>query len=102
MRADFAALGVKVAKADEDDEDPDAIDIWDTNWPALLAFLGCETQWRIEARGMSGVMTYLGLDYAGVDVVLRRQGAADAVFDDIRVMELAALEAFGEAAEGDA
>ncbi len=83
---------------DEDDAASDAIQVWDSNWPALLAFLACETQWRVEARGMSGVMTYLGLDYAGVDVVLRRQGADDAVFADLRVMELAALEAFGEAA----
>ncbi len=98
MQADFALLGATV-EVDEDD-DPDAVEIWDTNWPALLAFLGCETQWRVEARGMTGVMTYLGLDYAGVDVVLRRQGADDAVFSDLRVMELAALEAFGE--EGDA
>jgi hypothetical protein len=37
-----------------------------------------------------------GLDYSAVDVVLRRRKAADDVFDDLQVMELAALAAMGE------
>jgi hypothetical protein len=63
------------------------------NWTSVKAFLDCQTQWRA-ALGLGGLV-WLGLDYAGLDVVLRRTGA-DAAFADIRVMEAAALEVFDE------
>ena len=72
------------------------ISVWDINWPALAAFLACETQWRCVARGMAGMMQWLGIDYAGADVVLRRQSASDEVFEDLRVMEREALATFAE------
>lgn len=92
MQAQFAALGVSVAQSAEPDE---AIEVWARNWPSLMAFLACETQWRV-AAGLGGVIR-LGLDYAAVDIVMRRAAAGDAVFDDLMVMERAALKAFGEA-----
>lgn len=66
------------------------------NWDSVIAFLDCGTQWRL-AVGMGGAV-WLGLDYAGVDVVLRHMDLADAgaVFADLRVMERAALAVFAE------
>lgn len=43
------------------------------NWEALNLFLKCSTQWRY--AGMAGACT--GLDYSGVDVVIRRSGIED-------------------------
>ena len=44
---------------------------------------------------MSGFFR-LGLDYAALDVVLRRNGSADHVFFDVMEMERAALAVFRE------
>jgi Phage related hypothetical protein (DUF1799) len=93
VAAEFATMGVQVA-IDEMTEG-DAFGVWDSNWASLSAFLDCETQRRCEAT-MAG-LHWLGLDYSSVDVVLRRSKAPDEVFDDLRVMETAALAAFGEA-----
>ena len=70
--------------------------VWDVNWDSLLAFLKLETQWRF-AAGLK--LVRLGLDYAAVDVVLRRMCDAAGLFDDVRTMESAALGAFAEASE---
>ena len=43
------------------------------NWEAVTLFLKCCTQWR--HAGMAGVRT--GLDYSGVDVVMRRTDIED-------------------------
>ena len=95
---EFAELGVRFAgQAPQDEEDDDACRVWDINWDSLEAFLDCATQWRLVA-GLSGVHR-LGLDYAGVDVLLRRRGAPDRVFEDLCVMERAALQALDEMAE---
>ncbi|MGD9862852.1 MAG: DUF1799 domain-containing protein [Pseudodonghicola sp.] len=69
-------------------------EIMPCNWDSLVAFLRCETQWRVAAT-MAGVI-WLGLDYDAVDVVLHRTAAPDAVFFDLQVMEAAALEVLGE------
>lgn len=65
------------------------------NWTSLLAWLACETQWQALA-GLGG-LTWLGLNYAGVDVVLRRRGW-DHVFEQLQLMEIEALRTFSEAA----
>lgn len=67
------------------------------NWPSISAFVACETQWRA-AVGAAGELVWTGIDYAGLDVVLRRQNAPDRVFGDVRVMESEALKVFGGAA----
>ena len=71
-----------------------SFDVWEPNWPAVLTFLQCETQWRTSGH-MSGFFR-LGLDYAALDVVLRRNGSADHVFFDVMEMERAALAVFRE------
>jgi hypothetical protein len=101
--ADFAAMGVTVdLPPDENEDESDVFPVWDKNWPALTAFLALETQWRVVARGMTGVLEFLGLDYAAVDVVLRRRKAKTSVFEDLQAMEGAALSAFREVAASEA
>lgn len=63
------------------------------NWDALRLFLASATQWR--TAGMAGVVT--GLDYTAVHLVahaLKLRFAA--VFEDLHVMECAAVEALLE------
>lgn len=75
--------------------------VWDINVEALNLFLAVQSQWRVIAVGMAGTIVWLGLDYAGVDVFMRRAGIADAegaLFSDLLVMESAAMGAFAEAA----
>ncbi|TFF20543.1 hypothetical protein E3C22_16680 [Jiella endophytica] len=97
MQRQFAALGVAVELEEADDGENNDVAVWVVNWRTVLAFLACATCWRF-AAGMSG-MIRLGLDYAGVDVMLRRRGYDDVDFADMQLMEEAALEAFGEVAE---
>lgn len=74
--------------------------VWDINAASLSLFLAVQSQWRVIALGMSGVMVWLGLDYQGVDVFMRRAGVVDdggQLFGDLLVMEGAAMSAFAEA-----
>lgn len=69
-------------------------EIWHDNVESLSAFCACATQWRTllgETR-----LIRLGLDYSGVKAVLwgMKVKNPQAVFNDIRAMELAALEVF--------
>ncbi len=95
LAAQFAELGWDVPPEliEEAPASADAFEVMPANWPAVTAFLACETQWRCVA-GLAGLI-WLGLDYPAVDVVLRRTGAA-AAFADLQVMEDAALEVFSE------
>lgn len=70
--------------------EPEVCEVWEENGPVLELFLACATQWRMD--GMSG--TVLGLDYPGVEALLRLRKVRDraAVFADLQVMERAALE----------
>lgn len=59
-------------------------------WASLMAFLACETQWRVVAT-MSQII-WVGLDYAAVKVLLDVENLATTeIFRDIRAMEAAAL-----------
>lgn len=71
----------------------DVFEVLPVNWPAVTAFLACETQWRV-IGGWSG-LSWLGLDYGAVEVVLRRTGSG-AAFADLQIMEDAALQVFSE------
>lgn len=66
------------------------------NWTSLTTFIACQTQWVAEL-GMAGLI-WIGMDYPGVDVVLRRSRIEDpdAVFADIQIMEGEALDVFAE------
>lgn len=77
-------------------EDEPAFDVWRSNRRSVMAFLACETQWRI-AVGFAAAKP-LGIDYASARPVFeRRNGRVDRrIFDDVRIMERAALGAFAE------
>ena len=89
-------MGVSVEIPDTPAAAPASFAVMRSNADSLDAWLGCDSQWRV-AAGMGGVM-WIGLDYAGVDVVLRRSKLADpdAVFRDLQIMEGAALKVFSE------
>jgi hypothetical protein len=63
--------------------------VWPDNLPAVNAFVALSTQWRV---GMSGPV---GLDYGAIHAVLVLTKVERArwseVFEDLRVMEEAAL-----------
>lgn len=67
-------------------------DVWPDNWPAFLVFEAMATQWR------DGVNGRTGLDYACLpqvmDLVGIEQAQRGGVFEDVRVMEGAALRYF--------
>lgn len=81
-------MGASVAP-DQIVRNSEDFEVWPENWDSVIAFLACATQWRI-AVSFSGII-WSGLDYSAVDVVLRRRNATDRVFDDVCVMERAAL-----------
>lgn len=93
QRDEFAALGVTMPKQ-QDRRETDAVEIWDINWPSFKAFLACENQWRVAAG--FGFVARLGLEWDAVDVLLRRRGLGDREFEDLLVMEAAALKTFSE------
>lgn len=68
---------------------PEPFVVWPCNWAVVLLFVQCSTTWR--RAGMGG---YEGMDYPGVDVVLRRRQVkkANKVFCQLQAMERAALE----------
>lgn len=89
-------MGVTLAPGTIETEE-DGFEVWQANWDSVTAFLACETQWRL-AVGAAAV--WLGLDYAGVDVALRRLDLPAPVFADLQLMERAALDILNEGADG--
>ena len=94
VAAQFAAMGAEIAA--EAAQDEDGFEVMLANADTIKAWLACGTQWRV-AAGMT-CLIWLGLDYAGVDVVLKRMQPADpdAVFQDLQLMEDEALDTFAE------
>lgn len=80
------------AKVDDD------FRVFEENWQAVGIFSVMATQWKLVA-GAADVL-YMGLDYGSIEPVLRLEGvpAADwrQVFQDLRVMERAALPLLNE------
>lgn len=68
------------------------VDVWPDNMPAVEIFTDLATQWR--RAGMAGAVT--GLDYAVLPAVFAIRGVPrrqwGAIFDDLRVMEDAAID----------
>ncbi|WP_323790132.1 DUF1799 domain-containing protein [Thalassovita sp.] len=95
LSAQFRAMGADIPPSPTQKPNSDAIEIMPENWISITAFLACETQWRA-AASMAGLV-WLGVDYTAADVVLRAMDVPSFVFDDLRHMERAALEVFGEA-----
>lgn len=96
-RSDFAQFGVTIEEDEAETPEEDVFAVWQDNWISVLTFLACETQWRTVSTMTR--LEWLGLDYTAVDVVMRRKGIPDDVFEDLRIMEQAALETFGEIVE---
>ncbi len=87
VKAQWAARSNQEREAEE-------FEVLPENWPAAELFLVCATQWRV--AGMSGIP--IGLDYAGVRAALAmmRRRPTPELFDDLREMEIAAINAFAE------
>lgn len=85
--AEAAAWGLSIEEASGP-----PIDVWPDNLAAVNVFIAMSTQWR--RAGMTGAA--VGLDYSVLPEMWRRTktppAERDAVFDDLRVMEDAALE----------
>ncbi|WP_323780162.1 DUF1799 domain-containing protein [Thalassovita sp.] len=81
---------------------PEEEGVWAEHVPAAEAFLASATQWRTQTRGggpySSARMVFLGLDYSGVDVSLRRVGLelSPKSWSDLQIIELAAAAALNE------
>jgi hypothetical protein len=70
--------------------------VWPECWPAVEAFLRCQTQWRTSFSGV------VGLDYNVVLQVLRELNAPDVLqaLDDIRALESRALRELNRGDKG--
>lgn len=98
------ALGVpeeNMPPEEEDESDAEMFEVWDTNWPAMLLFLRCETQWRVVST--FGGLIWLGIDYVAATAVLaarprseQRRRPAGALLDDLRIMESEASAVLNE------
>ncbi|UVK45371.1 DUF1799 domain-containing protein [Mesorhizobium sp. AR07] len=106
VRMDAEALGVPAESLPEaaNDEEIDVFNVWDINMPVVRLFLDCETQWRVVARGMVGILHYVGIDYASASALLearsrseQRKHPARWIFRDLREMERAAIPILNEA-----
>lgn len=70
----------------------ETVEVWPENWQTWRLFRDCATQWRVAPMG-----EYIGLDYPPLfrlmdEAGLSREDWRD-TFDDIRILEGAALEA---------
>lgn len=93
VAADFALWGHEV-EATEVKAETVKFEVMRPNWASVLTFLGLETQWR--SVGLDKRMFLTGLDYTAVDAFMRRRDLPDDVFDDLQIMENAALAALNE------
>lgn len=96
VAADYALMGATI-DAHEVVRKDGVFEVWPINWDSVRAFLACETQWRVVSTFNRVMET--GLDYSGVDVVLRRLGFGDHVFADLQEMEVEAISIFARAGE---
>jgi hypothetical protein len=94
---DLQLLGIPAAVAGSFSAEATAVEVWPENWAALELFSAISTQWRV---GMGGAT---GLDYTALPVVMDMQDTAPEHrrerFDEIRVMERAALDVMAEKAK---
>ncbi|MBD3812717.1 MAG: DUF1799 domain-containing protein [Betaproteobacteria bacterium] len=85
--AEAEAAGLTAADFASEDE---VFELWPENAEPFGVFIALQTQWRAGAQGV------VGLDYSAIEPVLRLQqidtARWPALFDDLRVMERAALK----------
>ncbi len=79
-------------------------DVHSDNWEAVMLFNALSTQWHL-AGGLAGAAR-VGLSYPAAEAVMRLHGVPAkrraALFADLQVMELAALQAAAEQRSADA
>lgn len=93
VRKQFARMRHKVtAPAAKRQTD---LEIMPRNWSSLLAFLACQTHWRVVAT--MGGLIWLGLDYTAARGALDEAGLPIARMADLRAIEAAALPILNEA-----
>lgn len=92
LRQQCAALGIdpaKIVSPVANEGGPLPFELWAEHQDAFEVFHACRTQWRV-AVGFSGAW-FQGLDFAAVDVAMRRLGIPFArqreVFLQLQVME---------------
>lgn len=72
------------------DIEPDRVCVWPDNADAVHLFDAMQTQWRVSANGIA-----IGLHYEALPVVCQALGIPrrrrSRVFQELRIMELAAL-----------
>ena len=78
-------------------EDDDC-EVWPENWQSVTLFLALSTQWNVSPAGSA-----LGINYVSIESIMRifsiKKKKRMTMFDDIRLMELAALSVLREKAE---
>lgn len=76
--------------------------VWPCNRRSVAVFMAMGTQWLWASAGMGGAHR-VGLNYAALPELWRRlrvpPADRDAVFADLQLMEMTALETFREDAE---
>lgn len=92
MRGDAALLKVdldRLIAPQRQRQRPLDYELWPEHAQAWNVYLGCATQW-VKAVGLAGVI-WEGLNYPGVEVVMRRYGVPpereDEVFAQLQVLE---------------
>lgn len=97
MRREAEGLGIDIDQlvpTEEQREEPQDYELWPDHWEAWLVFLRVQTQWQLVV-GMGGAM-WTGLNYQGVDMVLRKVVTDETrhlvVLDQLQVMEQEALK----------
>jgi len=87
LQADAELLGITLSAKPK----PEAFEVLACNWDAVMFFMQLDSCWQFSAVG-----SWLGLDYAAVDVPLRytfkTEKKRGKIFKKIVVMERAALE----------
>lgn len=75
-----------------------AVELWPENLTSAALYIACETQWQ--RAGMAGLP--VGLNYPGVETVMRLRGDPPALFDDIQALERVFLQISADRASKDA
>ena len=73
------------------------VEVFAVNWPSVLYFLSCETQWRTAATFSR--LLWTGIDYTAALAMIagRKRKQREKLFADLRVMEREALNVWAEA-----
>lgn len=78
----------------------ETVEVWDDHWDSFAVFRACASQWRV--AGTAFVLVHLGLDYPGVEALMRNllPDSSDRrrIFSDVLVMEAEVLPILNEVA----